>query len=191
MRPISIDGFTAGLCSLSEECFSVAGVSDYIKGHYVDAASLRPYLFFSKSQYTRNLIFKNELFELMAVCWDIGQISRIHNHSDQRCWMTMPIGRLRVQNFRVVVQDDKTGYCQLKPTEVFNIQRLSPAKVDPAEPVHQVFNPVEFNERAVSLHIYSKPYNRCLVYSRSKSEYRELTLSYTSEYGKLCAGVIL
>jgi hypothetical protein len=36
----------------------------------------------------------------MTICWEIGQASRIHNHRDQNCWMSAPIGRLKVQNFR-------------------------------------------------------------------------------------------
>ena len=52
----------------------------------------------------------------------------------------------------------------------------------------QVFNLVEFNQRAVSLHIYSRPFDRCLVYSTETGEYREIPLHYTSEYGKLCEG---
>jgi hypothetical protein len=27
----------------------------------------------------------------------VGQVSRIHNHREQNCWMVTPIGRLRVQ----------------------------------------------------------------------------------------------
>ena len=44
-----------------------------------------------------------------------------------------------------------------------------PTQVDPTEPVHQVLNLAEFNERAVSLHIYSKPYDSCLIYSWPKT----------------------
>jgi len=186
-----IDKFIAGLCSIPEEKFAVGIVYDYIKENPVSQDTLEPYLFFSRKQYTRNLIFKNSLFELMALCWDVGQGSRIHNHCEQNCWMTVPIGRLRIQNFRVIEQDEKTGHCQIETTEAFNVHTLSPAEVDPAEPVHQVLNPNEFNERAVSLHIYSKPYDRCLVYSVQKNQYQEVQLTYSSEYGKLSYGVKL
>ena len=46
----------------------------------------------------------------------------------------------------------------------------------------------ESGQRAVSLHIYSRPFNRCLVYRCETDEYREIPLHYTSEYGKLCEG---
>jgi hypothetical protein len=102
--------------------------------------------------------------------------------------MTIPTGRLRVQNFRVVDQNDSSWFCRLEPTNAFDIHRLMPAEVDPEEPVHQVLNLREFDQRAVSLHIYSRPFDRCLVYCSETSEYREIPLHYTSEYGTLCEG---
>src|SRR5262249_11730878 len=121
-------------------------------------------------------------------CWDTGQVSQIHNHHNQNCWMTIPVGRLRVQNFRVLDQNEKSGYCRLEPTSSLDIHRLEPAEVDPAEPVHQVLNLAECSQLAMSLHIYSRPFDRCLVYCKETSKYREVPLHYTSEYGKLCEG---
>jgi cysteine dioxygenase len=191
MQVVSIDQFVAGLRSIPGERFGIGIVFDYLKDRAVDAASLERFCFFSPSHYTRNLIFKDDLFELLAICWDVGQISRIHNHQNQNCWMSIPIGKLRIQNFRVVEQNPATGYCRIEPADFFDIQRGLPAEVDPAEPVHQVSNLAEFNERAVSLHIYSRPFDRCLIYSREANKYAEVPLHYSSEYGELCAGVKL
>jgi cysteine dioxygenase len=188
LRLVTVDQFVTGLRSIPEADFRVGTLYDYIKRHPVDERSLERYLFFSKNHYTRNLIFKNDLFELVAVCWEVGQASQIHNHHNQNCWMSIPTGKLRVQNFRVIERNEGTGYCRLEPTTALDINRLMPAEVDPAEPVHQVLNLPDFNQRAVSLHIYSRPFDRCLVYSLETSEYREIPLHYTSEDGKLCEG---
>jgi len=185
---VPIDQLVTGLCGIPEEDFRVGCVYDYLKNHPVDERSLDPYVFFSKNHYTRNLIFKNDLFELIAICWDVGQVSQIHNHHNQNCWMAIPTGRLRVQNFRVLDQSEATRFCRLEPTSAFDIHQLMPAEVDPEEPVHQVLNLPEFNQPAISLHIYSRPYDRCLVYCGETSEYREVPLHYTSEYGRLCEG---
>ncbi|HXU36084.1 MAG TPA: cysteine dioxygenase family protein [Blastocatellia bacterium] len=185
---VPLDQFVAGLCAIPEEHFCPGDVYHYLKDHPVDRQSLAPYMFFSKDHYTRNLIFKNELFALIAVCWEKGQGSQIHNHQNQNCWMTIPMGRLLVQNFRVVDQNEVSGYCRLEPSDTVEIHQLLPAEVDPAEPVHRVLNLAKFDERAVSLHIYSRPFERCLVYSLETNQYQEIPLHYTSEYGKLCEG---
>jgi len=185
---VTIDQFVSELCAIPEEHFRIGTVYDYITNHPVDERSLDQYLFFSKKHYTRNLIFKNGLFELISICWEVGQASQIHNHQNQNCWMAIPTGKLRVQNFRVLDLNEGTGYCRLEPTLAFDIHRSMPAEVDPVEPVHQVLNLAEFNQRAVSLHIYSRPFDRCLVYCLETSEYREVPLHYSSEYGALCAG---
>jgi len=188
---VTLDQFVAGLCAIPEERFQPGEVFEYLKANPVDRSSLTPFLFFSKNHYTRNLIFKNDLFALIAVCWEKGQGSQIHNHQNQNCWMTIPIGRLLVQNFRVIDQNEATSYCCLEPSDSLEIHQLLPAEVDPLEPVHRVVNLAEFDERAVSLHIYSRPFERCLVYSLETNQYREIPLHYTSEYGKLCDDEIL
>lgn len=185
---VHIDKFVAGLRNIPETLFRPGPVYDYLKKHPVDPASLTCYARFSRNHYTRNLIFKNDLFELIAICWEIGQASQIHNHHNQNCWMTIPVGTLRVQNFHVIEQDDAIRYSRLEPTNSLDIREFLPAEVDPEEPVHQVLNLDDFNERAISLHIYSRPFDRCLVYSMEINEYKEIPLRYTSEYGKLCEG---
>src|SRR5271156_6132721 len=79
----------------------------------VDEASLAPYLTWNRQHYTRNLIDKTELYELVAICWEAGQCSSVHNHRDQNCWMAAPAGKLIVENFHVGFQDVEAGKCQL------------------------------------------------------------------------------
>lgn len=192
VRTVSIDTFLAGLRAIRETEFTVGHVFDHLKRHPVDAPSLSRYLFFSRNHYTRNLIFKNHLFELVAVCWEVGQGSQIHDHHDQNCWMSMPVGRLRVQNYRVAERDERRAYARVEPTDHFDIHRLAPAaEVDPEQPVHKVSNLPEFKQRAVSLHIYSRPFSTCVVYSPVRNDYRVQPLTYHSEYGRLCEGVRL
>jgi cysteine dioxygenase len=183
---VGADEFVRGLTALPT--FTPHAVFDYIKAHPVRAESLRPYLFFSPASYTRNLIFKDERFELLAIGWEVGQVSRVHNHRDQQCWMAVPVGKLRNQNYRVVERDPAKKTCRLEESAVFMITPESPAEVDQEEPVHQVQNLAEFGQRAVSLHIYSKPFDTCEVYSLEKGSYADVPLCYTSEYGKVCAG---
>ena len=173
------------LASIPPKKFTFSNIQRYLSEHPIRPDSLAPYLFFSKANYTRNLIFKNELFECLAICWDVGQVSRIQNHRNQNCWMATPIGQLRVQNFRVEERDPDAGTCRLLPTDSYEMDPTRPAAVDPKAPVHQVLNLREFSQRAVSVHVYSHPFDSCEVYSLDKGTYFDVPLYYTSEYGQL------
>jgi cysteine dioxygenase len=182
---LAISDWVKNLAAIPERNFTLGNVQDYILHHAIRPESLDKYLFFSKGCYTRNLIFKNEVFECMAICWEVGQFSRVHNHRDQNCWMSAPIGRLKVQNFHVDDRDTSHGTCHLTPTDIYEMDAAHPAYVNPLEPVHQVLNLPEFNQRAVSIHVYSKPFDMCEVYYRDKGTYADVPLHYTSEYGHL------
>ena len=182
---LNITDWVQGLATVPEREFTLQNVQDYILRHTVRPETLDKYCFFSRGNYTRNLIFKNDVFECMTICWEIGQASRIHNHRGQNCWMSAPIGRLKVQNFRVDDRDAARGTCRIIPTDIYEMDAVHPAYVNPLEPVHQVLNLAEFHQRAVSIHVYSKPFDSCEVYQREKGTYGDVPLHYTSEYGKL------
>jgi len=184
---LAIDDFIAGLRKLREPDFTgVQGTLEYLHTNPVDPESLAPYLFWNEQHYTRNLIDKTELYELLAICWEVGMKSSIHNHKGQNCWMAAPMGKLAVQNYRVISEDLGAHACNLVPTDVVEITASSPVAVDPLNPVHDVRNLREWNQRAVSLHVYSRPFDSCVVYSVEQGTCGEIGLQYTSRYGKLC-----
>jgi cysteine dioxygenase len=150
----------------------------------VDPDSLVPYLTWDRQHYTRNLIDRTPLYELMAICWEVGQASSVHNHRDQNCWMAVPLGRLQVENFHLVDQDLAAGHSRLEPLNTVEMNVAHPCAVDPADPVHRVINPREFYQRAVSLHVYSRPFDTCVVYSPEQGTCGEIKLHFTTEYGK-------
>src|SRR5215467_8426493 len=138
-KRVSIQDFAAGLRKFSESEFnSTDQVINFLKSAPVDADTLSPYLRWDRQHYTRNLIDKTPLYELIAICWEIGQVSSVHNHRDQNCWMAVPIGRLQVENFRVLAQDVDAGKCRLEPSTTCEMNSANPCAVDPLEPVHRV-----------------------------------------------------
>lgn len=191
MNHVSIQKLTDGLCGISDDAFTCEGVYHFLESNPVDPDSIQRYLNWSDNFYTRNLIYKDERFELMAICWKSGQVSKIHDHADQKCWMTVPIGKLLGQNFAVIERDAASGFCKLTATDKFEMSESQCAKVELEEPVHQILNLEEFEADAVSLHIYSKPYAACNSYCIDTDTFKEVPLFYTSIDGKLCDGVEL
>src|ERR1700751_4103467 len=118
LKQFSIHELVAGLRQFPESTLKeTEPVLQFLQETPVTADSLAPYLTWDPQHYTRNLIDKTPLYELIAVCWEIGQASSVHNHRDQNCWMAVPIGRLLVENFEVTYQDIAAGKCSIKATE--------------------------------------------------------------------------
>lgn len=191
MKKVSIQNLIKGLREIPDAEFHCDPVYQFLTDNPVEINSIERYFNWSDKFYTRNLIYKDERFELMAICWRKGQVSTIHNHADQMCWMTVPIGKLRGQNFRALEIDEAKNYCKLEETDTFDLAECLAAKVELEEPIHQILNLPEFNEPAVSIHIYSKPFETCLTYCNETDSFSEVRLNYTSIDGKLCEDVVL
>ena len=185
LKSVPIQTLVKQLRQMPESNFvSTEPLRRFLQEMPVDADSLAPYLTWDRQHYTRNLIDRTPLYELMAICWEVGQASSVHNHRDQNCWMAVPIGRLQVENFHLVRQDLAAGSCTLEPLNTVEMNIAQPCAVDPADPVHRVVNPRQFNQRAVSLHVYSRPFDSCVVYSPEQGTCGEIKLHFNTEYGK-------
>lgn len=188
LAELDVDQWLAGLARIPAMEFSQENVQRYIHQHAIVADSLKPYTFFSARQYTRNLIFKNEVFECLALCWDIGQSSSVHNHNDRLGWVYLSSGRLFVQNYVVEFRDSVQQTCCVIPTDSAELHAGQAADVDREAGVHKVCNLPRFQERAISVHVYQRPMDQCEVYSLETGTYQTIDLSYTSEYGRLKPG---
>jgi cysteine dioxygenase len=185
MKTVQINNLIGGLKLITDNDFTCDNVYQFLSENPVDADSISRYCFWNASFYTRNLIYKDDRFEMLAICWEAGQQSTIHNHAEQKCWMTVPVGRLKGQNFGVVESDESRNFCKLVETDSFELADCLSAKVELEEPIHQILNLPEYGERAVSIHIYSKPFDRCISYCRDTDTFKEVELCYTSIGGKL------
>jgi cysteine dioxygenase len=184
-KQLSIADFVSELHKFPSAAFDHTGeILAFLQHTSVAPDTLAPYLTWDRQHYTRNLIDKTPLYELIAICWEVGQASSVHNHRDQNCWMSVPIGRLLVENFHLVSQDVEHGKCQLTPSDTVEMNPSYPCAVDPADPVHRVVNAKQFGERAVSLHIYSRPFDTCVVYSPEQGTCGIIELHYNTVFGR-------
>lgn len=188
---VTVEKLIDGLRHIPDEQFTCDNVYQFLGDTPVDNDSLARFMFWSPSFYTRNLIYKDHRFEMMTICWEVGQISRIHDHAEQKCWMTVAAGRLQGQNYAVEAIDESRGFCKLTETDQFDLAECVAAKVELDEPIHQIRNLPEFGERAVSLHIYSRPFGQCRSFCADTDTFKTVDLAYTSIDGKLCDGIRL
>ncbi len=135
---LAISDWVNHLASMPEAEFTQQNVHNFIVRHAVELNSLQPHLFFSPERYTRNLVFKNDLFECLVLCWDIGQSSPIHDHGGQLGWIYLVTGSLFVQNFRIEDRDRLRHTCRVVPANSAELGLHQDAFVDKDEDVHKV-----------------------------------------------------
>jgi cysteine dioxygenase len=170
-------------------------VLDYLRETAVERASLDRYVHFRPDTYTRNLVFRDDQLELMAVCWQPGQRTVIHTHNGQLGWMSVEQGALAVINYKwlgcnasdnqnVAGLDCLAGATELD-LERREIQECYPGgvinTVDKVQTIHQVV--VEGKEPVVSLHVYSRPIDSCVAFDLQKRTCYRRELQYFSKYG--------
>src|ERR1700682_2629505 len=181
---VAVEGIVETLRGVPPAHFQPGEVCARLRGLLLDAATRAPYLQFADRRYTRNLIYRDAIFELVALCWDPQTQSPIHNHSGQLCWLSIQRGALRLENFISLdgpgpgdgIRLAPNGGIAFAPEGVLDLQQGENA-------IHRVSNP--FAQRAVSLHVYSRPYDTCLAYDPVACTAREMRLQYHSVRGKL------
>lgn len=195
----SVEDFIHGLKELERQPITKDGVAHFMSEVRLSADSLRPYSFFRESFYTRNLIFRDPLFEVMAICWLPGQVTPIHTHNGQLGWMTVPQGEIDVHNYRylrcncpehmnVVGMDCLAGATQidLDRLETTTCGSDSPVyMVDKSQTIHQIDNSDKARSGCVSLHVYSLPIDSCVGFDLEHQRCFRKTLHYYSRYGKV------
>lgn len=193
---LSVENFIARLRSFEQGVITRDSVLDFCASVQVSDASLAPYVHFGDQFYTRNLIYRDELFEVMTICWQPGQKTAVHTHNGQLCWMIAQRGNLAVvdykwlgcdhpENQNVVGLDCLAGSEHTKLEVVREIDACTGGQVltaDKLQTIHRLYN---HDEPAVSLHIYSRPIDSCVAFDMEKQACYRRTLAYFSKYGEL------
>lgn len=70
--------------------------------HYlqIPTEAWQEYASFSKSHYTRNCVARTDKYELLLLCWEKDQITPIHCHNKQECWVYVVEGTVQEPRYR-------------------------------------------------------------------------------------------
>lgn len=114
-----------------------------------DGTDWSDYVKFSEISYNRNLVFRNDIFEIMVICWNYDQHSCIHDHPNNGCFLKALQGDLIEECYEIV-----NG--KLIVINKNNLSIGSIAYQKGTTGIHRIINPYS-NKRAITLHIYSPP----------------------------------
>jgi len=138
------------------------------------------YCFFEPGlSYTRNLVFRNQDFNLMVICWAQGQSSRIHDHPTSNCVMKILAGQLTEVRFDWPSSDQSEMV--VKETKILKTNDVG--FMSDSIGLHRMENH-DHAMPAISLHLYSPPYNECTVFDQRTSQQSKSSVCFTSVEGK-------
>ncbi len=193
---IGIDDFVAKIRSFEQGVITRDGVMDFCDSVQISDSSLEPFVFFDQKYYTRNLIYRDDLFEVMTICWQPGQKTAVHTHNGQLCWMIPQRGNLGMVDYKwlgcdhpehqnVVGLDCLAGSDHTKLEVVREVEACAGGAVmtaDKLQTIHRLYN---FDEPAVSVHVYSRPIDSCVAFDLEKQHCYRRQLAYFSKHGEL------
>jgi cysteine dioxygenase len=193
--PVPVEKFVDGLRELSQGVITKQKIYDYLVSYEIREKDLSRYELWLEDRHTRNKIFRNDMLECMLICWPIGAITPLHTHNGQLGWMTMIRGKLVVDNYRkvdcnrpenqqVVGMDCLAGATRIE-MKALGTELCVPGgplnTVDKTQTIHRIRNLAEWNERAMSMHIYSRPIDSCVVFDIEGGKCFRRDLKYDNE----------
>src|ERR1700716_3797960 len=97
---VPVGEYVDHLKSFEKEPITRDRVLEFCLETAVEPGTLDRYVHFRDDTYTRNLIFRDEAIELMAVCWQPGQRPVLHTHNGQLGGRGVHRGPLAVVNYK-------------------------------------------------------------------------------------------
>ena len=197
-RLLSMTGLVDGLKGLEDDLITRDRVTEFLTGVEIDVASLSPFVGYREDRYTRNLAYRDEQFEVMVLCWQPGQQTPVHTHNGQLGWTLVHRGHLQVVNFRwkgcnKPENQNVVGIDCLGGATEFDLEELklldcvpggAVSTVDKIQTIHRMGNPKNERERAVSIHVYSRPFDSCIAFDLEQRRCYRRQLFFDTEYGK-------
>ena len=133
----------------------------------IDPSEYEKYFTWHSEHYTRNCLAKCEGFELLLICFEPGQYSKVHNYNARDVWVHPIMGKIKEERFR-------------KTPGIRGLEQLSNVTLDAREysfvceniGIHRYTN--LHNGRSATLNLYSKPIDHWDVYDELSGEsYRQ------------------
>ena len=145
---------------------------DELRGHMqairVASTDVEAYRHFADDKYARNPIFRNEVFEMLCLCWKSGQRSPIHDHKGSNCCVRVLEGTITATDFELL----PSGY--IKAVRSADLEHNTVTGLESAD-IHQMSNLQMAGQGVATLHVYTYPQATINVYNLIDNRVTPLT----------------
>ena len=128
----------------------VGGLRAHMESADVTAGDMTDFVKFNERGYRRNMVFENDVVELLCLCWKSGQRSPIHDHAQSVCGVKVIEG----VGTETIYEMTPSGYIKAVSSNDYANGRVL---VSEDADTHQVANLQSEDQDLVTLHIYSPP----------------------------------
>ena len=156
------------------ESFDVHVLRDLVSHLEITPDLLDGRIAFSEDAYARNLVYRDELFECVCLCWLGSQATRIHDHGRSFGVVRVVEGVMREEIFR----SDPDGALRVAKTIAHDRTGLS---VSPEGMIHRLGNGGDGDGRLVSLHFYAGPLDEMNLYDLETGVITRQSMQYRSD----------
>lgn len=125
--------------------------------------------------YTRTLLYKNDLFEILALHWQPNAVSAIHDHGGALCWLSVAHGTMGVENYLRTDKGSVQGYAAIT---LEGREELEPGAVDYRQDDVHLHRCVARDSGTISLHVYAHPIERFHAFDERARTCFEVTSTY-------------
>eukprot|EP00163_Fabomonas_tropica_P020854 TRINITY_DN36762_c0_g1_i1.p1 TRINITY_DN36762_c0_g1~~TRINITY_DN36762_c0_g1_i1.p1 ORF type:complete len:812 (+),score=162.76 TRINITY_DN36762_c0_g1_i1:218-2653(+) len=150
---------------------NIEHVKKILKSVHLHPGEWRKYSNFEDASYTRNLIGYDNKFTALALCWNKGQMSPIHDHARSSCWVKVLEGEMQESLYKF---NETRGECDLLQVNTLRPESGT-AYINNSYGLHRMGNPCS-DTVTVSLHIYSPPIKMCNVYLDNGATIKQVSL---------------
>ncbi len=146
-----------------------------IQSFNLSISDFEPFYSWSDECYTRNCIVENEKFELILLCWEKGQMTPIHDHGGEECWVKIIQGEFKETIYKM----DEAGELKTVKSSIAKTGDIT-YMID-FMGCHRLEN--INNERSISLHLYAKPIRNCQLFDENSKTFVRKEMSYDTCMG--------
>jgi len=165
----SVDALITALTE--EDCRNYMNI---VRSVNIPSAAFEPFCSWSPEKYTRNCIVENEKFELILLCWEQGQVTPIHDHGGEECWVKIIQGTFKETIYKM----DDNG--ELTPIRTGNSAVGDISYMIDFMGFHRLEN--TDSQRSLSLHLYAKPIKNCQMFDEASKKLVRKELVYTTVF---------
>jgi cysteine dioxygenase len=169
-NPIKYKTLDKVVTALLEE--DKATYSDIFNSIDLPENAFEPCSFWCSEKYTRNCIIENDEFELILICWEKGQITPIHDHGGEECWVKVVQGELKETIYKM------DGAGELNKVKSSNLKAGDVSYMIDFMGCHCLGNLT--GDRCMSLHLYAKPIRNCQLFDERTKKFTQKKLSYST-----------